>query len=180
MLIWLHARDSTQSSLHSSFCTHFSPPLISFAIISAAHSVDLYVRLVKSSHSVCRIFLMLQISILLCFLPFFSCDMGWCWGPFQCKVWREKVFMTYLLMEVSLPPSVSDTVIHISGINKSFHSLLGYPVWYHCSLLTNLIQLGKKRFSTWALSWHALFAPYREEMKTNTVGFVLLQKQLQH
>lgn len=69
MLIWLHARDSTQSSPHSSFCTHFSSLLISFAIVRAAHSVDLRVSLVKSSHSVCQIPLMLQISVLLCFSP---------------------------------------------------------------------------------------------------------------
>lgn len=124
MLIWLHARDSTQSSLHSSFCTHFSSPLISFAIVRAAHSVDIqYVSLVKSSHSVCQIPLMLQISVLLCFPPFHH---GVMLRAISVQG-REKVFMTYLLMEVSLPPSVSDTLIHISGDQQVISQPAGLP-----------------------------------------------------
>lgn len=89
MLIWLHARDSTQSSLHSSFCTHFSSPLISFAIVRAAHSVDIqYVSLVKSSHSVCQIPLMLQISVLLCFPPLSSVAWGDAEGHFSARTWK--------------------------------------------------------------------------------------------
>lgn len=173
MLIWLHARDSTQSSLHSSFCTLLFLSVLWVPTLSFPDNT-MFVRYLWC-------FKCLFPSA---FLPliFFLPHSLRLWhgvmlqGHFSARSDIKRFFLLYLQIEVSLSLSLSQTHTHISGINKSFHSLLGHLVWYQSSLLTNLIQLGKKRLPTWPLSLHALLTPHREEMKTNTVGFVLLQK----
>lgn len=80
-------------------------------------------------------------------------------------------------MEVSLPLSVSDTLIHISGDQQVISQPAGLPGVIPVQFTDKSDTAGQEVLFYLGSVLHALFASYSEEMETNTVGFVLLQQK---